>query len=128
MNINTSYNLDFLNNYFTSNEFNFINNANLENQKLDEIILKETKTRDIIVSFINNLHDYISNSNHESNTEFLSLLSEVQEILKKINNNIKIIQDLKDDSSKLLDDIVNLLINIEQNKIIQVIMITKFKI
>lgn len=115
MNINTSYNLDFLNNYFTSNEFNFINNANLENQKLDEIILKETKTRDIIVSFINNLHDYISNSNHESNTEFLSLLSEVQEIFEKINNNIKIIQDLKDDSSKILDDIVELLIDIEQN-------------
>ena len=115
MTINTSYNLDFLNNYFTSNEFNFINNANLENQKLDEIILKETKTRDIIVSFINNLHDYISDSNHESNTEFLALLSEVQEIFEKINNNIKIIQDLKDDSSKLLDNIVELLINIEQN-------------
>ena len=115
MTINTSYNLDFLNNYFTSNEFNFINNANLENQKLDEIILKETKTRDIIVSFINNLHDYISDSNHESNTEFLALLSEVQEIFEKINNNIKIIQDLKDDSSKILDNIVELLINIEQN-------------
>ena len=115
MTINTSYNLDFLNNYFTSNEFNFINNANLENQKLDEIILKETKTRDIIVSFINNLHDYISDSNHESNTEFLALLSEVQEIFEKINNNIKIIQDLKDDSSKILDKIVELLINIEQN-------------
>ncbi len=115
MTINTSYNLDFLNNYFTSNEFNFINNANLENQKLDEIILKETKTRDIIVNFINNLHDYISDSNHESNTEFLALLSEVQEIFEKINNNIKIIQDLKDDSSKILDKIVELLINIEQN-------------
>ena len=33
MNTVASYNFDFLKNYFTSNEFNFINNANLENQK-----------------------------------------------------------------------------------------------
>lgn len=118
MNTNTSYNFDFLNSYFTSNEFNFINNANLENQKLDETILKETQTRDIIVTFINHLNDYISDNknSHTSNKEFLGLLSEVQEIFEKINTNIKIIQALKNDSSKLLDDIVNLLINIEQNK------------
>ena len=116
MNTNTAYNIDFLNNYFTSTEFNFINNANLENQKLDEIIAKETKTRDIIVNFINNLHEYISNSKAtDSNKEFLALLTEVQEIFEKINNNIKIIQDLKDTSSKILDNIVELLIKIEQD-------------
>lgn len=112
----TSYNLDFLNNYFTSNEFAFINNANLENQKLDEIVLKETKTRDIIVNFINNLHDSISDvHNSETHSDFLSLLSEVQEIFEKINNNISIIQDLKQDSSNILNDIVELLIQIEEN-------------
>ena len=37
MEIKNSYNLDFLNNYFTSDEFNFINNANLENEKLTAV-------------------------------------------------------------------------------------------
>ena len=57
----TSYNFDFLNNYFTTKEFDFINHANLESQKLDEIINKETETRDVIVNFINNLNDSINN-------------------------------------------------------------------
>ena len=112
----TSHNLDFLNNYFTSDEFTFINNANLENQKLDEIILKETKTRDVIVNFINNLHDSISDiHNSETHTDFLTLLSEVQEIFERINKNISIIQDLKKDSSDILNEIVELLIQIEEH-------------
>lgn len=116
METQTSYNFNFLNNYFTSSEFAFINNANLENQKLDDIVVKETKTRDIIVSLINNLHDSISDvNNHNANADFLTLLSEVQEIFERINTNISIIQDLKQDSSEILDNIVNLLILIEEN-------------
>ena len=116
METKTSYNFNFLNDYFTSSEFAFINNANLENQKLDEIVLRETKTRDIIVNFINNLHDSISDThNNETNTDFLALLSEVQEIFERINTNINIIQKLKQDSSEILDNIVNLLILIEKN-------------
>ena len=116
METNTSYNLDFLNNYFTSNEFDFINNANLENEKLDEIVSKELHNRDIIVNFINNLHNLISDSNNnESNTDFLNLLSEVQEIFGKINNNIQVVQELKNDSSQILDDIVKLLIKLEES-------------
>ena len=112
----TSYNLDFLNNYFTSNEFAFINNANLENQKLDEIVSKETRTRDIIVNFINNLHNSISDiHNDETHSDFLALLSEVQEIFERINNNISVIQDLKQDSSHILNEIVELLIQIEEH-------------
>ena len=116
MNTVTSYNLDFLNNYFTSNEFAFINNLNLENQKLDEIVSKETKTRDIIVNFINNLHNSISDiHNDETHSDFLALLSEVQEIFERINKNISIIQDLKQDSSHILNEIMELLIQIEEN-------------
>ena len=116
METNTSYNLDFLNNYFTSNEFDFINNANLENEKLDEIVSKELHNRDIIVNFINNLHNLISDSNNnESNTDFLNLLSEVQDIFGKINNNIQVVQELKNDSSQILDDIVKLLIKLEES-------------
>lgn len=126
MNTVTSYNLDFLNNYFTSNEFAFINNANLENQKLDEIVSKETRTRDIIVNFINNLHNSISDiHNDETHSDFLALLSEVQEIFERINNNISVIQDLKQDSSHILNEIVELLIQIEEHPDNQEIYSTK---
>lgn len=114
MEIKNSYNLDFLNNYFTSDEFNFINNANLENEKLNEIIAKEMHNRDIIVNFINNLHNIVSSTDNESNKDFLRLLSDVQGIFEKINDNIKFVQELKDDSSKINDDIVKLLINAEE--------------
>lgn len=115
MEIKTTYNFDFLDNYFTSKEFDFINNANLENEKLDEIILRETKTRDIIVNFINNLHNYTSNENNNNNADLLALLTEVQDIFEKINNNIKIVQELKNTSSKIFDNIVELLIAIEES-------------
>ena len=116
MKTKTSYHSDFLNKYFTSSEFRFINNANLERQKLDEIISKESRTRDIIINFINNLHDSISAvHNNDSNSDFLTLLTEVQNIFEKINENINIIQDLKEDSSNILDNIVKLLIYVEEH-------------
>lgn len=116
MKTKTSYHSDFLNKYFTSSEFKFINNANLERQKLDEIISKESRTRDIIVNFINNLHDSISDvHNNDSNSDFLTLLTEVQNIFEKINENINIIQSLKKDSSNILDNIVKLLIYVEEH-------------
>lgn len=112
----TSYNFDFLNNYFTTKEFDFINHANLESQKLDEIINKETETRDVIVNFINNLNDSINNmENSKSNPEFLQLLSEVQDIFEKINDNIKMVHELKLAYSEISDNIVELLIKIESN-------------
>ena len=47
--------LDFLNKYFTTKEFDFINNVTLGDQNLINLIDKESKARDIIVTFINNL-------------------------------------------------------------------------
>lgn len=114
MEVKNSYNLDFLNNYFTSDEFNFINNANLENEKLNKTIAKEIHNRDIIVNFINYLHNVVPSTNNESNKDFLNLLSDVQGIFERINDNIKFVQELKNDSSKINDDIVKLLINAEE--------------
>lgn len=113
MEIKTSYNLDFLNNYFTSDEFAFINNAKLENEKLDTTIVKELHNRDFTVNFINNLNSLDINI---EDSDLSSLLSEVQEIFNKINDNIKFLKELRDDSSKILDDIMNLLINVENNQ------------
>lgn len=112
--LQASYNIDFLNNYFTTKEFNFINNSNSENQELNNLILKETNIRDTIVNFINNLNDSISDNNYEkSNSDFSQLLSEVQEIFEKINDNIRMVQDLKLVSEQISDKVVNLLIQIE---------------
>lgn len=47
--------LNFLNKYFSTREFDFINDVPLGNQNLDKLIDKETKVRDTIVEFINNL-------------------------------------------------------------------------
>lgn len=112
--LQTSYNLDFLNNYFTTKEFDFINNSNSENQELNNLILKETNIRDVIVNFINNLNDSISDiEDKKSNSDFSQLLSEVQEIFEKINDNIKMVQDLKLVSEQISDKVVNLLIQVE---------------
>ena len=107
----TSYNIDFLNSYFTTKEFEFITHPSIESNKLDEIVLKESETRDIIVNFINNLNESISNmDNNDSNETLLNLLSDVQNIFEKINENIKIIHELKLEYSKISDAIVDLLI------------------
>lgn len=114
--LQTSYNFDFLNNYFTTKEFDFINNSNSENQKLDELILQETNTRDVIVNFINRLNDSASDLREsKSNAEFMQLLSEVQDIFEKANDNIKMLHELKTASSQLSDNIINLLIKVESN-------------
>lgn len=103
-------------NYFTSKEFDFINHVNSEKQKLDQMVTKETETRDIIVTFINNLDNAIpSNNDQKSNENFLQLLSEVKDIFEKINNNIKMINELQLEYSKVSDAIVELLIKIESN-------------
>ena len=42
--------LNFLNRYFTSKEFDFINNATIGGQTIDNLIDRETKIRDVIVN------------------------------------------------------------------------------
>lgn len=114
----SSYNYDFLNSYFSTKEFNFINNANLEYQNLDAVITKESNSRDIVIDFISHLNDFISNSTDNKN-EFLQLLTEIQNIFEQINDSIKMLHNLKIGVriiySEISDKIVRLLIKIESS-------------
>ena len=68
----------------------------------------------LAIESINNLNDSISNINNEkSNSDFALLLSEVQGIFEKINDNIRMVQELKLASEQISDKVVNLLIQIE---------------
>lgn len=107
------YNLTYLNQYFTSKEFNFINNASIGNQDLDNLIEKETEIRDIIINFINSLENSISNLDHSNDN--LELLSEIQDIFTKVNDNLQMMHTLKTSFSEISDKTVNLLIKIESS-------------
>ena len=106
--------LNFLNKYFSTREFDFINDVPLGNQNLDKLIDKETKVRDTIVEFINNLDS--SAPQLDASVSSISLLTELQDIFNKINDNLKMMNKLKIDFSKIFEKIVNLLIKIESSK------------
>lgn len=106
--------LNFLNKYFSTREFDFINDVPLGNQNLDKLIDKETKVRDTIVEFINNLDS--STPQLDASVSSISLLTELQDIFNKINDNLKMMNKLKIDFSKISEQIVNLLIKIESSK------------
>lgn len=102
---NTSTSLDFLNSYFSENEFDFINNANSENKKLDVIINLEIKYKNALNSIIN----YLTSKNEDK------LLAQAKNILNNVNINIQLLEDLKSISSKIGVDIINLLVNVEEH-------------
>ena len=106
--------LNFLNKYFSTREFDFINDVTLGNQNLDKLIEKETKVRDTIVEFINNLDS--STPQLDASVSSISLLTELQDVFNKTNENLKMMNSLKIDFSKISERIVNLLIKIESSK------------
>ncbi len=110
MQTETTYKFDFLNHYFTTKEFDFINNIRSENKKYDDIIMRNTQIRDVLVSFINNLNDSISN-----NEQVNVILQQAKDIFNLMNYNIQSIQNLKSTSLQISDDIVKLLVEIESN-------------
>lgn len=81
---------------------------------MDELISKETDTRDTIVNFINKLNDSII-KNPNLNKDFPVLLSKAQDIFEKINENIKMVHELKVYSNQVSDKITDLLIKVESN-------------
>lgn len=81
---------------------------------MDELISKETDTRDTIVNFINKLNDSII-KNPNLNNDFSLLLSKAQDIFEKINENIKMVHELKVYSNQVSDKITDLLIKVEAN-------------
>ncbi len=112
----TSYEYDFLNKYFTTREFDFINNSNSELKKINELFLKETNKRDKIVELINNLNDYISSTDDsQALAPIPSVLSELQQIFNTLNINISSLQQLGNLSKQISDNIVNMLIDAESH-------------
>ena len=114
METKTSNNFNYLSHYLTTKEFDFINNLNFGNEKYDDIVQRESKTRDIIVNLINNINDSISD-NSEPKEITIPILIKSQNVFESINSNIKLAQALKDTSSKISNSIVELLIKIESN-------------
>lgn len=101
------YSNEFLNQYFTSEEFNFVNNINLEIEEINKNIEKEEKSRDIIVQFINNIKD--DKNFQENNENFLGLLQNVEKIFELVNNNIKMLFDSQNVFNSISNEIINIL-------------------
>ena len=101
------YNNEFLNQYFTSEEFNFVNNINLEIEEINKNIEKEEKSRDIIVQFINNIKD--DKNFQENNENFLGLLQNVEKVFELVNNNIKMLFDSQNVFNSISNEIINIL-------------------
>ena len=85
----TSKNLNNLNNYFTKQEFSFINGLDSENLKLNELNSKELNYQNM---FNNILHDL---DIHNKDEICKTLIAKTENILVKINENISNISDLK---------------------------------
>lgn len=111
------YNNNFLNSLLTSYEFNFLNNIDLDKQKIDSMIEKEKNNRDLIITFINRLNNIISsNSVTEDSLSLPKLLSDVQSISELVNENIKLLQKNKEFLSEVNESIVDLLVRIESEE------------
>ena len=90
-----AYQIDLLKPYLNTKEMNFIENIDVESQKLNQMLTKETEHRDIMANFIDHLKDAISRlEDDQSNEEFLGVLAEVQDIFQKSNENIESTQNL----------------------------------
>lgn len=105
--------LNFLNRYFTSKEFNFINNASIGDQTIDNLIDKETKIRDTIVNLIITLENH-KNDLDASNSN-INFLDEIQDIFSRTNDNLQMLNTLKNDFSAISEKTVDLLIHIESS-------------
>lgn len=105
--------LNFLKNYFTSKEFDFISNATIGGQTLDYLIDKETKIRDTIVNLINNLEK--NQENLEASQSTIDFVNEIQNIFAKINENLQILNTLKNDFLAISERTIDLLIHIESS-------------
>ena len=105
--------LNFLKNYFTSREFDFISNATIGGQTLDYLIDQETKTRDTIVNLINNLEK--NQENLEASQSTIDFVNEIQNIFSKINDNLQILNTLKNDFLAISEKTIDLLIHIESS-------------
>ncbi|MFR5765685.1 MAG: hypothetical protein ACLUF5_03750 [Clostridia bacterium] len=105
----TSKNLNNLNNYFTKQEFSFINGLDSENLKLNELNSKELNYQNM---FNNILHDL---DIHNKDEICKTLIAKTENILVKINENISNISDLKNRLESISAKITELLLEVEAN-------------
>ena len=111
-----TYNKTFLNNLFTTKEFDFINHIDSDTENLDSLIKKEEKTRDILVEVINNLQDITTKDNKEKAKLIEVKLIDAKEKFELINNNIQILQEFKKKFDNVNNSIIELLIKMESEK------------
>lgn len=111
----TIYDNTFLNSLFTSDEFAFIKNLDINNDEFSAILESEKKIRDLIVNLINGLNESIKHSeiNHKDHSKDSKMLEKTQKIFEIINNNISTLQVNAEISSNINKKIIDLLIKIE---------------
>lgn len=111
-----TYNKTFLNNLFTTKEFDFINHIDSDTENLAYLIKKEEKLRDVLVIVINNLQDLVSKSEDKENSKLIDeKLVEAKNKFELINNNIQILQECKQKFDNINNSIIDLLIKMESN-------------
>lgn len=104
------YNSTYINELFTSNDFEFINEFDNEIAKLDIQIHNEEQKRDTVVNFINSLNEKIKSVPTTQIFIVQGLLNEVNDIFDLVNNNIKSLCSIEKDIETLNTEIINLLI------------------
>lgn len=98
-----------LNNYFTKQEFSFINGLDFENLKLNELNLKELNYQNMFNNILHNLDVPDKDENCKT------LIAKAENILVKVNENISNISDLKNRLENISAKITELLLEVEAN-------------
>ena len=98
-----------LNNYFTKQEFNFINGLDFENLKLNELNSKELNYQNMFNNILHNLDVPDKDENCKT------LIAKAENILVKVNENISNISDLKNRLENISAKITELLLEVEAN-------------
>lgn len=109
------YNSRYINELFTSKDFEFINEFDSEIAKLDNHIHIEEQKRDTIVNFINSLNDKIKSVPNDKILSVQAILNNVNDIFDLVNTNIKSLCSIEKDIETLNSSIVDLLITAEKN-------------
>lgn len=111
-----TYNKTFLNNLFTTKEFEFINHIDSDSENLAYLIKEEEKLRDILVIVINNLQDLVSKNNEKEKAKLIEeKLVEAKNKFELINTNIQVLQECKKNFDNINNSIIELLIKMESN-------------
>lgn len=103
------YNNTVFNNLFSPKEFEFLNYMNNSLEKIDDIIEKEKANENMIIKFIDNLHNMLSSNSVNIDLETTNnLISELKNILNLLNDNIKTLESNKQTYHEIKNDIVDL--------------------